>query len=329
MSAKRSALGRGLNALIPSQGQGTRQPTSGRTSSRATETGAEREVNRTDAAIADGSARPGADARPAGPQRLPVAKIDPNPDQPRRRFDPAELQKLAQSILRHGVLQPIVVRRVGDRYQLVVGERRWRASRAAGLEEIPAVVADVDPDEQLELAIVENVQRHDLNPMELAIGYRALADQGHTQDEIGQKVSMDRSSIANHLRLLELSRDLQEDVEAGRLSMGHAKALLQVASPERRIHVRDRILAEGLSVRAAERIARDTAGPDARRKPLRKPAEPPTAGDADTRHLIETLERRYQARVSIRGDGRKGRVEIEFSGPEDLNRIASLLLGEG
>ncbi len=324
MSAKRSALGRGLDALIPSQG--ARQPAS----QGATKSDAERTPNRTDAAVAEAAPAPApaTDTTTAGPQRLAVAKIDPNPDQPRRRFDPAELQKLAQSILRHGVLQPIVVRRVGDRYQLVVGERRWRASRAAGLDEIPAVVAEVDTDEQLEIAIVENVQRHDLNPMELALAYRALADQGHTQEEIGKKVSMDRSSIANHLRLLELSRDLQEDVEEGRLSMGHAKALLQVPEPARREQVRDRIVAEGLSVRAAEKLARDTAGPSARRKPSKKTEPAAVELDPNRRHLIETLERRYQARVAIRDADGKGRVEIEFAGAEDLNRIASLLLGE-
>jgi ParB family chromosome partitioning protein len=327
MSAKRSALGRGLNALIPSQGQNPRkQPPQGR--------GAAVVEGDGDASAA-GRAAPTAgsgEGHVSGPQRLPVARIDPNPDQPRRHFDAAELQKLAQSILRHGVLQPIVVRRVGDRYQLVVGERRWRASRAAGIEDIPAVVADVDPDEQLEIAIVENVQRHDLNPMELAIAYRALADQGHTQEEIGQKVSMDRSSIANHLRLLELSRDLQEDVEAGRLSMGHAKAILQVTNPERRRHVRDRILSDGLSVRAAEKLARETAGPGARRKPAApQPAAVGSAETADpnTRDLIERLEQRYQARVSIRDDAGKGRIEIDFAGAEDLVRITSILLGEG
>jgi len=324
MSAKRSALGRGLGALIPNQGQQARRPAATEQSPSTTDRGAADSAHREDAAP-----RPAAPTAPTGPQRLPVAKIDPNPDQPRRLFDPAELQKLAQSILLHGVLQPVVVRRVGDRYQLVVGERRWRASRAAGLEEIPAVVADVDPDEQLELAIVENVQRHDLNPMELAIAYRALADQGHTQEEIGQKVSMDRSSVANHLRLLELSRDIQEDVETGRLSLGHAKALLQVVNPERRLHVRNRIVADGLSVRAAEKLARETAGPSARPRPPRKPSPEAQPADADTRHLLELLQQRFQARVAIREDNGKGRVEVEFSGREDLHRITSLLLGEG
>lgn len=321
MSAKRSALGRGLGALIPTQGQASRtSPQSNPPSS----------LERDEASRASSPSSPtAAPAAEASPQRLPVAKIDPNPDQPRRVFDPAELQKLAQSILRHGVLQPVVVRKLGDRYQLVVGERRWRASRAAGLQDIPAVVADVDPDAQLELAIVENVQRHDLNPMELAVAYRALADQGHTQEEIGQKVSMDRSSVANHLRLLELSRELQEDIELGRLSMGHAKALLQVTNPERRRYVRDRIVDDALSVRAAEKLARDTAGPSsARRKGPKAPRAAVGPADPDMRHLLELLGRRYQARVSIRHEGGRGRIEIEFSGSEDLDRITSLLLGE-
>lgn len=322
MSAKRSALGRGLGALIPNQGA---RPAAG---SKPT----------ADVASAPGSP-PAGTAREqrsedtperSSPQRLKVAQIDPNPDQPRRRFDPDQLKTLAHSIMRHGVLQPVVVRRAGHRYQLVVGERRWRASRAAGLEDIPAVIADVDSKELLEIAIVENVQRHDLNPMELATAYRALADEGHTQDEIGQKVSMDRSSVANHLRLLELSRDVQEDLEAGRLSMGHAKALLQVTNPERRLHVRDRILSDGLSVRATEKLAREAAGPgaQARSEKKKKPSQPASL-DADTRDLLERLGRRYQAKVSLAPDGDRGRIEIEYAGAEDLNRITSLLLGEG
>jgi len=328
MSAKRSALGRGLGALIPNQGARAK-PASGQSPETPANPVATAPAGVSRELSAAGSDAP---AERQGPQRLAVAQIDPNPDQPRRIFDPAQLQKLAQSILRHGVLQPVVVRRAGDRYQLVVGERRWRASRAAGLEEIPAVVADVDSKELLEIAIVENVQRHDLNPMELATAYRALADQGHTQDEIGQKVSMDRSSVANHLRLLELSRDVQEDIEAGRLSMGHAKALLQVTNPERRRHLRDRILSDGLSVRASEKLARETAGPGT---PSGRETKKPAAAtgmaplDADTRDVLDRLGRRFQAKVSLAGDGQRGRIEIEYSGAEDLNRITSLLLGEG
>jgi len=298
MSNRRSALGRGLGALISSPAPPATPPTP-----------AEAAIEQT------------------GPRALPVDLIDPNPEQPRRRFDPEQLQRLASSIVRHGVLQPIVVRRAGERYELIVGERRWRAARAAGLANIPAVISDVEPRDRLELAIVENVQRHDLNPIELAHAYRALAETGATQEEIGQKVALDRSSVANHLRLLELPRELQADVEQGRLSMGHAKALLQVTNPERQRHLRDRILAEGLSVRAAEQLGREIAGPARARQP-RKPAASRAPVDADTRAFLERVEHRFQTRAHIHGDAKRGRIEIEYFSAEDLQRIAGLLLGE-
>jgi ParB family chromosome partitioning protein len=156
---------------------------------------------------------------------IDITLIDPNPDQPRREFETGALRRLADSIGQHGVLQPVVVRRAGSRYELIMGERRFRASQLAGRKTLPSVISEFASADRLELAIVENVQRQDLNPMELAHAYQRLADAGHTQAEIGQKVSMDRSSVANHMRLLDLSRTIQADVEGGRLSMGHAKAL--------------------------------------------------------------------------------------------------------
>jgi ParB family chromosome partitioning protein len=215
------------------------------------------------------------------------------------------------------------VRRSGDRYELVVGERRWRASRAAGRETIPAVIADVDSEDRLEIALVENVQRHDLNPMELAHAFSALADTGMTQEEIGNRVSLDRSTVANHLRLLDLPKSLQEDVESQRLSAGHAKALLQVSSPERRRLLRDRILREGLSVRAVEQLGRAIAGPVAQRKP-----RPATAVDPDLQRVIDQLRQRFQTRVRIHSDDRRGRIEIDYFGAEDLERITGMLLGD-
>ena len=306
MSARRNALGRGLGALIP---QSDRSAPPAR---------AEREAPAP-------APEPAADAAP-GATEIPVDAIDANPDQPRRQFDPGQLERLAASILQHGVLQPVVVRRAGDRYELIVGERRWRASRAAGLEKIPAVVADIAPQERLEVAIVENVQRHDLNPIELAHAYRALADGGATQDEIGRKVSMDRSSIANHLRLLELSTDIQADVESSRLSMGHAKALLQVGDPDLRKRMRDRVVKEGLSVRAAEQLGRQMAGPAPARR--RKRSEDAEAVDPDLARVLEDLQRRYQTRVHLRGGGKRGRLEIEYFDSGDLTRILSLMLGD-
>ncbi|MEZ4290220.1 MAG: ParB/RepB/Spo0J family partition protein [Myxococcota bacterium] len=266
----------------------------------------------------------------AGPaQQLEIARIDPNPDQPRREFDPQALDQLARSIAQHGVLQPVVVRQAGTRYELVMGERRYRASQLAGRATIPAVVLDVDPADRLELAIVENVQRQDLNPIELAHAYQALADAGHTQEEIGRKVAMDRSSIANHIRLLDLGRSIQADVEAGRISMGHAKALLQLDEPAAREALRDRILKEGLSVRATEKAAREQAGGGKGRASSAgdgRAAAP--ALDPDTRAFLERIERHLQTRVKLHpGSGGAGRLEISYFNLEDLERLGDLLMG--
>jgi ParB family chromosome partitioning protein len=301
MAARRNALGRGLGALIP--GAGAPAPVASRPE----------------------SIPPSAGEETAGPTHIPVERIDPNPEQPRRRFEPDELERLVASLKRHGVLQPVVVRRAGERYELIVGERRWRAAKAAGLAELPAVVSDVEPRDRLELALVENVQRRDLNPIELAHAYRALADAGHTQDEIGNRVGLDRSSVANHLRLLELPRDVQEDVELGRLTMGHAKALLQVENPERLRHLRDAVVREQLSVREAERRGREIAGP----APARRGRPPRAPADPRLQHLGDELRRHFQTRVRVHGTPERGRVEIEYFGAEDLQRIADLLLGAG
>jgi ParB family chromosome partitioning protein len=285
-----TALGRGLGALIP------------------------------------GAPAPAAEsAAPAerGPQAIPIDAIDPNPEQPRRVFDAVQLRSLADSIRRHGVLQPVVVRRAGDRYQLIVGERRWRASREAGLASIPAVVADVEDRARLEVALVENVQRRDLNPIELAHAFRTLGEAGATQEEIGERVGLDRSTVANHLRLLDLSSEMQSDVEAGRLSAGHAKALLQVANPERRRHLRDRILKDGLSVRAAEELAQASGAT----RPHRS-ASPRAGSDPNLQRLIDGLRQRLQTRVRIQGQAARGRIEIEYFGADDLQRIAGMLLGD-
>lgn len=294
MSPTHNALGRGIGALIPGSRPASPAP-------------------------ALYEARP--DRERAG--EIAVADIDPNPDQPRRVFEPAALDALAESIRVHGVLQPIVVRRAGDRYELVVGERRWRASKQAGLASIPAVVLEIDPRDRLEVALVENVQRRDLNPIELAVAFRALADTGATQEEIGQRVGMDRSSIANHLRLLELSREIQTDVEAGRVTIGHAKALLAVTSPERRRLLRDRIVEGQLSVRAAEELARPTP---------RNPADPERARVRQDSHLqgvADALRQRLQTRVRVKGSAERGRIEIEYFGAEDFDRITGVLLGDG
>lgn len=256
------------------------------------------------------------------PNQLPLDSIVPNPDQPRRKFDPDHLARMAESIRRHGVLQPVIVRRAGSRYELVCGEQRWRAASLARLDAIPAVITDVEERDRLELALVENVQRADLNAIELAHAFQALGAAGATQEEIGRRVSLDRSTVSNHLRLLELPGEFQADVEAGRLSLGHAKALLSVDNPVRRRQLRDRIVRDALSVRATEALARSIGTPKPRQATPRSPEDP------DRQRLIDSLRRRLQTRVRINGDASRGRIEIEYFGSEDLGRLAGLLLGD-
>jgi len=184
------------------------------------------------------------------------------------------------------------------------------------------VVTDVDDRDRLELALIENVQRADLNPIELAHAFKTLCASGATQDAVGERVGLDRSTVANHLRLLELPREFQADVEAGRLSIGHAKALLSVGNPERRRQLRDRIVRDGLSVRATEGLARDVSTPKRPREPQRAAADP------NRQMLVDNLRRRLQTSVRINGDDARGRIEIEYFGVEDLGRIAGLLLGD-
>ncbi len=333
MSQRRNALGRGLGALISSPAA---PPPAASPSSFPTQAGVASSI------ASAGTASPV--APPAGGVfEIEVVRIDPNPDQPRREFEPEALRQLADSIRQHGVLQPVVVRQAGSRYELVMGERRFRASQLAGRRSVPAVVLDVDPADRLELAIVENVQRQDLNPIELALAYQALSRAGHTQEQIGRKVSMDRSSIANHIRLLDLSRTIQTDVEAGRLSMGHAKALLQVADLEAREALRSRIVGQSLSVRAAEEAARELVrgvkdpinrlrqDPSLSDPPgaAARPAAPPAPVDPDTRAFLDRIERRLQTRVALHPAARGGgKLEISYFNLEDLERLGDLLLGQ-
>jgi len=297
MATRRNALGRGLGALIP------------------------------ETPVAAGPPRADSDppAELRGPYtQIAVDRIRPNSRQPRRAFDADELAGLADSILCHGLLQPVVVRESTDGYELVVGERRWRAAGLAGLETIPAMVKDVASRDLLEMALVENVQRRDLNPIELALAFRALTEGGATQEQVGERVGLDRSTIANHLRLLELPRELQQEVETGVLSAGHAKALLQIDNPERRRHLRDRIVANQLSVRAAEELARSLTGT---RTPTRR--RPRAAGDAldpSLQQLVDRLRDQLQTKVRITSAGARGKIEIEFYGPEDLHRITRAIL---
>jgi ParB family chromosome partitioning protein len=250
-------------------------------------------------------------------QELPITSIVANPRQPRKSFDDNSLRDLAASLKRSGLLQPVVVRRQGQQFQIVVGERRWRAARLAGLSHIPAVVRDTTDAESLELALVENLLREDLNPMEEAEGYqRLLGEFDWTQEELGQRVGKDRSSVANCLRLLKLPGVIQDDLRAGRLTMGHARALLSLDSPADQLKLRSEILAHSWSVRATE------AG--VQRKQRQAPRR---AGrrSAELTALEDSLRESLATRVRLVGSERAGRIEIVYTSAEDLERLTELI----
>ena len=248
--------------------------------------------------------------------QLPVSQVHPNPYQPRQHFDPERLQELATSLQAQGLLQPIVVRRQQGGFELIAGERRWRAAQMAGLETIPALVKRATNEEVLGLALLENLQREDLNPLEEARAYQRLQTEFQLrQEDVARYVGKDRSSIANALRLLKLPQVLQEDLEAGRLTMGHARALLALESEEEQLRLRDQIVAAGLSVRETEAHIRTLkrSAPDGRAKPS---------------HFVvieAALQQHFGTRVAIRPGRKHGKIEIAYTGEDDLHRLLMLL----
>jgi ParB family chromosome partitioning protein len=248
---------------------------------------------------------------------IPIEAIAPNPQQPRKDFNDNELQELAASLGRTGLLQPVVVRRAGQGYQLIVGERRWRAAKLAGLTRIPAIVREATDAQSLELALVENLLRENLNPMEEAEAYhRLLVEFGWTQEELAQRVGRDRSSVANSIRLLKLPDLIKADLRAGRLTMGHARALLSLALPSDQLKLREEILAHSWSVRATEQGVQHGNRRTVRRQ-LRRSAELTAVEDA--------LRSALATRVRLVGSERSGRIEIAYSSREELDRLSGLI----
>ena len=281
MADKRPALGRGLSALIP-------------------------------------------DAPPAPsdkPLEIDTDLLRPNPYQPRGQMDEARLQDLSRSVRANGVIQPIIVRRAGDRYEIIAGERRWRAAQLAGVLKVPVVVREVPDGKLLETALVENIQREDLNPIEEATAYRRLVHEFKlTQEQVADEVGKDRSSVANYMRLLRLPEEIRAEIASGTLAMGHARAILAIEDGAAQRRAAREIIARGLSVREAEALVKRLVEPP--RKPAAKPTDPNTrAAEARLRFALGT-------RVRIVRKGKGGRLEIEFTSEQELNRIYEVITGK-
>ena len=287
----RRALGRGLGALLP-----TREP------------------------IAAG---PPPGIGPDEANRALIDQIDPNPMQPRRVFQADALRELADSIRQHGIIQPLVVRRSGTRFQLVAGERRWRAARIAGMNDVPVVVQEIPDDRLLEITLIENVQREDLNPIEFGMALEQMARELNiSHEEIGRRTGKDRSTIANAIRLLQLPADLQQLVGERRLSAGHARCLLGLTDEETQRKLAEKIVAQGLSVRQVERMTKRLTEP-------RDPAsEVDEALDPNVKAAIGEMERVLGTKVRIvEKSDKRGRIEIEYYSSEDLDRIYGVIVG--
>jgi len=254
-------------------------------------------------------------------QLLPIYRVEPNPGQPRQEFDPEELEALAESIRVHGVIQPLTVRELpSGYYQIIAGERRWRAARQAGLSEVPVVVVEADDRKAMELALIENLQRQDLNPVEEALGYRSLMeDYGLTQEETSGRVGKSRSAVANSLRLLSLAPEVLDMVRSGTLTAGHARAVLSLKNEKKQLEAAKKIVALALSVRQAETLCKNLSKEPAPKK------EPVFAVDY-VAECEKNLSKHLGRGVKIVNGKRKGRFELEFYGQDDLQKLLEALM---
>ncbi len=271
------------------------------------------------ALIPDLSALDDREKKALGIMEIELDKIVPNEFQPRKTFSDDRLKELAASIKEQGVIQPIIVHRIGTNYGLIAGERRWRASRLAGLKTIPALVREASKRELIEQALIENIQREDLNPLEAAVAFKRLQDEFKlTQEDLAKRVGKERSTIANFLRILGLPKEIKQHVAAGAISLGHAKALLSLERHRDQVAVADAIVKKGLSVREAEALAAK----------LKHPAEPkkkkPAAGQ-EYKAIEERLRKSFGTKVSIESKSRGGRIVIEYYSAEELDRILEKL----
>jgi ParB family transcriptional regulator, chromosome partitioning protein len=247
----------------------------------------------------------------------PIEEIKPNRAQPRKTFTAEKLDELAASIREKGVIQPLVVIKKAGHYEIIAGERRWRAAQKAGLHEVPVVIQDVSENTALEMALIENIQREDLNAIEEAHAYRALMEKiDLSQEEMAKRVGKDRSTVANSLRLLKLPEEIQRDIISERLAMGHARALLSLDQPEQLKKAREEIIRRHLSVRGAESLVKRLKNPAPKKSKVQ---------EREISELVELLKKRFQSKVEIKTGGRCGKIEISYSGRDELSRIVELL----
>ncbi|MGP0566314.1 MULTISPECIES: ParB/RepB/Spo0J family partition protein [unclassified Nitrospina] len=274
-----------------------------------------------DALFGDAPESTEAPAPSAGVTTVPLEQIVPNTNQPRKEFDDEKLNELVESIKQNGVIQPIVVQKQGDGYQLICGERRWRASQAAGKKDIPVVIREVNDTESLQIALIENIHRQDLNPIEEAEAYQRLVqDYGLTQDEVAQRVGKNRVTVANTLRLLKLSKPIKDDLAAERLSMGHARALLAIGNERDREDARQLVVRKGMTVRQLEQLAQRISQPSstATKKSAQK--------DIFIKDLEKQFERKLGTKVHVKAGRKGGQVVIQYYNNDDLQRIHDMII---
>ena len=254
-----------------------------------------------------------------------IEEVHPNRSQPRKHFDESKLQELAETIKEKGILDPLMVRKMGEGYELIAGERRWRAAQKAGLKEVPVIVREVDDREVLEISLIENLQREDLNPIEKAEGFKRLIEEFQvSQEKISARVGKDRTTVTNALRLLNLPPQVKNELVENRITQGHAMAILSLESRERQKELCDLIIKKGLSVREAEALAKRWSG-----KPKGKAAEK-KKGELENQiqSLQDTLRRHLGTKVQIKQRGKRGKIEIEYYTPGDLERIVETIIGK-
>lgn len=300
--AKRKALGRGLGAYFPDMDENSEKKAD-------TSTGGNPYIEsgeRTNVIL-----------------HVPVTNVRPNPNQPRKEFDELKLQELAESIQQHGLIQPITVRYVGEkRYELISGERRLRAARMAGFHDVPAYVRDIDDEQSLAFALIENVQREELNPIEIAMGYRRLIDEcNYTQDEVSKKVGKSRSAVTNFLRLLNLPAPIQRALRDGKISTGHARTLITIEDPELQQQILDKAIAEDYSVRQIEDAVRRISKKKSKKRKV--PAEK-DQNDFEINELAKQLRHKLSTKVQIKKKNEGGEIRIEYYSDEDLDRLISV-----